>query len=92
MNEESVSNVMSYFNELREQKVNHENNIRQTNIGYNASQGQVINATGGAANPFQESQPMSFNQNVIDNRVDSMTNQQMPMMNVQELPDQAAYN
>jgi len=35
---------------------------------------------------------MSFNQNVIDNRVDSMTNQQMPMMNVQELPDQAAYN
>jgi phosphomevalonate kinase len=45
MNEESVNNVMSYFTELREQKMNHEENvIRQTNVGYTAKQGQVINA------------------------------------------------
>ena len=36
MNEESVSNVMAYFNELRAQKESHQQQayIRQMNVGY----------------------------------------------------------
>jgi len=51
MNEESVGNVMAYFNELRAQKENQQTQssyIRQTNMGYTQSQGNVINAYGGA--------------------------------------------
>lgn len=50
MNEESVGNVMAYFNELRAQKESQQNQqslIRQTNMGYTQSQGNVINAYGG---------------------------------------------
>ena len=52
MNEESVSNVMAYFNELRAQKESAQQQayVRQMNVGYSSTQGHVINAysAGGA--------------------------------------------
>jgi len=49
MNEESVGNVMAYFNELREQKSQRENVAISTNLGHNQAQGHVINVTGANA-------------------------------------------
>ena len=74
MNEESVGNVMAYFNELRAQQESQQpqqSYIRQTNLGYSQSQGNVINAYAGAgvaaqgmstvgSRPFDAA--MSFNQ------------------------------
>ena len=61
MNEESVNNVMGYFNELRAQKENHNaQQVNQTHLGYNASQGNVINAMGAASN-YNQSGHLSFN-------------------------------
>lgn len=48
MNEESVGNVMAYFSELKAQKSNRDAGYRynQTNMGYNETQGNVINVHG----------------------------------------------
>lgn len=50
MNEQAVGNVMAYFNEVRSQKESLQNPqsfLRQTNLGYSQSQGNVISAYGG---------------------------------------------
>ena len=54
MNEESVSNVMAYFNEVKEKK-EREQSIRQMNLGRSVGQGQVINAfwMGQSQSPFE---------------------------------------
>lgn len=71
MNEESVGNVMSYFNELKAQKANHVQSsaiggFRQTNMGYTDTQGQVINV-----NPGDKSAKsgLSFNQNILNEQM-----------------------
>ena len=65
MNEESVSNVMSYFTELKDQQRSQNstsNQVFQHNLGYNQTQGHVINA----ASNYNQSGHLSFNQNVIN--------------------------
>ena len=70
MNEESVGNVMSYFNELKAQKANQMQasygGIMQTNMGYTNTQGQVINV-----NPGDKSAKsgLSFNQNILNEQM-----------------------
>ena len=74
MNEESVGNVMSYFNELKQQQESKQMgsmNVRQTNIGHSATQGNVINAyqTSQRSNELGVSGQLSFNQQVIDQQM-----------------------
>ena len=69
-NENNVSTVMDYFKELREQRLNQNSlNVQNMNMGYTASQGNVINtytATGSRVPPpTGTAMPgglMSFNQ------------------------------
>lgn len=49
-NEESVANVMAFFQEVRAQREGQQNQqsfVRQTNLGFSQSQGNVISAYGG---------------------------------------------
>jgi len=45
MNEDSVSTVMAYFNELKAQRESHMGQrVQNTNLGYSQATGHVINA------------------------------------------------
>lgn len=68
-NESSVQTVMEYFKELREQRLNQNSmNVQNMNMGFTASQGNVINAYAQASRvppPTGTTMPaglMSFNQ------------------------------
>ena len=76
MNEESVGNVMAYFNELKQQKANKEQygSYSQSNMGYTQTQGHVINVAGDRS----AKSGLSFNQNILNEQM--MIHQQKQAM------------